>query len=112
MSYGLIVKGEDGSEWFNSTTSFGFIEIANFAVATDGSTGNSASGSIPGYSNIFPVYVANDVVNDVDSDNTVRPILSNTFNVSTGAWSVTQTWSGDNSGTAAVSGGRVIIFAH
>jgi len=112
MAYGLKIYNADSDETFNSQTSFGFIEITSFSVSADGSTGNSASGTLPGYSAIFPVYVPAAVEDDETSTNTRRPVLAQTFNSTTGAWSVTQTWAGSNSGNAALRGGRVIIFAH
>lgn len=112
MAYGLKIYDEDGNLTFNSETSFGFIEITSFSVSTDGTTGNSASGTLPGYTAIFPVYVPTNLEDDEPSTNTKRPVLAQTFNSSTGAWSVTQTWAGTNTGNACLRGGRVIVFAH
>ncbi len=113
MAYGIVLYNEAGEEWLNSETAFGFIEVSNFSVSTDGSTGNSASGTLDsGYTAIYPVYVPASIDDDETDSDSRQPSLASSFNSGTGAWSVTQTWTGSAGSDVRVKGGRVLVFAH
>ena len=111
MAYGLRISDESGNLWFDSETTFGFIEITNFTVSTNGTTNNSASGTLPGYSEIFVVYTPS-AIDANTSGSTRRPLFTTSFNTGSGAWTVNQTWGGTNTGVVAAGGGRAIIFGH
>lgn len=113
MAYGLKIFSPDGADvWFDSQSAFGFIEITSFSVSTDGTTTNSASGTLVDYSAIYPIYVPASIQDAETDTDTKRPVISSTFNSGTGAWTCNQTWSGTAGTTTAMGGGRVIIFAN